>query len=193
MSEVKDKLITAENLKNAYNDNKMAISELKDDLADKLPKSPTNWEPWTAEQQATARERMGIDKFEEIAIITLAEDSTPIIDLGAEYEKLFIVFEIPDGDTCIGGNYIRNQNKMPIGYFTSNSIFVNSAKFATCIISKYGDYWTCDIKYGSNNQASSIGSNRCAYKSSDAIITQLNFDAPIRSGSKISVYGVRVS
>ena len=30
MPEVKDKLITAENLKNAYDDNKRAISELKE-------------------------------------------------------------------------------------------------------------------------------------------------------------------
>lgn len=34
MSEVKDKLITAENLKNAYDDNKRAISELKGDIAE---------------------------------------------------------------------------------------------------------------------------------------------------------------
>ena len=32
MSEVKDKLITAENLKNAYDDNKRAISALKGDI-----------------------------------------------------------------------------------------------------------------------------------------------------------------
>ena len=34
MSEIKDKLITAENLKNAYNDNKRQICELKDDLSE---------------------------------------------------------------------------------------------------------------------------------------------------------------
>lgn len=163
------------------------------EAADKLPKSPTDWEPWTAKEQAAARERIGIDKFEEIAIITLAEDSTPVIDLGAEYEKLFIAFEIPSGDTCIGSNYIINQNKMSIGYFPSNTVFLNSAKFATCIISKYGDYWTCDINYGTNKSASNIGSNRSAYKVSDNIVTQLNFSSPIRAGSKISVYGVRVS
>ena len=168
-------------------------ANLKGDLADKLPKSPVNWEPWTAKEQAAARARMGIDKFEEIAIITLAEDSIPVIDLGAEYEKLFIVFEIPSGDTCIGYNYIINQNKMFIGYFPSKTVFLDSEKFATCIISKYGDYWTCDINYGSNNSASSIGSNRSAYKVSVNIVTQLNFGYPIRAGSKISVYGVRVS
>ena len=34
MAEIKDKLITAENLKNAYDDNKNKIDELKGDLAD---------------------------------------------------------------------------------------------------------------------------------------------------------------
>ena len=34
MAEIKDKLITAENLKNAYDDNKRAISALKSDLVD---------------------------------------------------------------------------------------------------------------------------------------------------------------
>ena len=86
-----------------------------------------------------------------------------------------------------------NQNKMFIGYFPSKTVFLDSEKFATCIISKYGDYWTCDINYGSNNSASSIGSNRSAYKVSVNIVTQLNFGYPIRAGSKISVYGVRVS
>ena len=33
MSEIKDKLITAENLKNAYDDNKRGITELKSDIS----------------------------------------------------------------------------------------------------------------------------------------------------------------
>ena len=148
---------------------------------------------WSEAEQAAARERMGIDNFEEIAIITLEEDSTPIIDLGAEYEKLFVVFEIPAGDTCIGGIYIRNQNGKDIGFFPTNSIIASSARFATAIISRYGNYWTCDSNYGGNNSAASLGSNRSANKNDNAIITQLNFSNPIRTGSKISVYGVRVS
>lgn len=147
----------------------------------------------TAEEQTAARERMGIYNYNEIAVIALAEDSTPIIDLGAEYEKLFIVFEIPAGDTCIGGNYIRNQNGRSIGFFPTNSIFTSSARFATAIISRYGNYWACDSNYCGNNSAASLGSNRSAYKNDNAIITQLNFSNPIRTGSKISVYGVRVS
>ena len=34
MTEIKDKLITAENLKNAYDDNKRSISELKGEIGE---------------------------------------------------------------------------------------------------------------------------------------------------------------
>lgn len=52
-----------------------AVGQLKDDLADKLPKSPADWEPWTAEQQAAARDRMGIPgDYVLIEEITLEED-----------------------------------------------------------------------------------------------------------------------
>ena len=46
------------------------VSQIKDDLSDKLPKSPVNWEPWTDTEQEAARERIGIpgdyDLIEEI-------------------------------------------------------------------------------------------------------------------------------
>ena len=42
------------------------INALKDDSNDKLPKSPINWEPWTAEEQAAARERIGINNAAEL-------------------------------------------------------------------------------------------------------------------------------
>lgn len=51
-----------------------------DELSNKLPKSPADWEPWTSEEQAVARERIGIDKpYELIEDITLTEEATQII------------------------------------------------------------------------------------------------------------------
>lgn len=47
-------------------ENKEAVSKLKEDLSNKLPKSPANWEPWTAEEQAAAQERLGILSIEEV-------------------------------------------------------------------------------------------------------------------------------
>ena len=52
-----------------------AVGQLKGDLSNKLPKSPANWEMWTAEEQAAARERMGIPgDYVLIEEITLEED-----------------------------------------------------------------------------------------------------------------------
>ena len=39
------------------------VNQIKDDLADKLPKSPVNWESWTSEEQAAALDRIGIGGF----------------------------------------------------------------------------------------------------------------------------------
>ena len=43
-----------------------AIGELNNDLSNKLPKSPTNWEAWTTEEQTAAQERLGILSVEEV-------------------------------------------------------------------------------------------------------------------------------
>lgn len=42
------------------------VNQLKDDLSNKLPKSPANWKAWTAEEQAVAQERLGILSVEEV-------------------------------------------------------------------------------------------------------------------------------
>lgn len=53
------------------------LNELKGDLDNKLPKSPVNWELWTDEEQAAAREQMGIPNgYELIEETTLQEDVT---------------------------------------------------------------------------------------------------------------------
>lgn len=43
-----------------------AVGQLKEDLSNKLPKSPTNWEAWTTEEQTAAQERLGILSVEEV-------------------------------------------------------------------------------------------------------------------------------
>ena len=58
------------------------------DLADKLPKSPTGWEPWTAEEQAAARDRMGLDNTCEL-IETWTNETKEPVD--------FVRTQTPDG------------------------------------------------------------------------------------------------
>ena len=52
-----------------------ADTSLQKEISGKLPKSPANWEPWTAEEQAAARERIGIPgNWELIEEITITEE-----------------------------------------------------------------------------------------------------------------------
>lgn len=136
--------------------------------------------------------RIEIDDFAEIANLTLEEDSAPIISFGCECKKLFIIFDIPNGDTCISDFYIKNQNSSFIGYYPTNTLLTSDAKFSTSIISRYGNYWICDSNWGSDNNAASIGSNRSSYQKNEDTISSISFSAPFRSGSKIIVYGVKV-
>ena len=49
-----------------------------DELSNKLPKSPVDWEPWTSEEQAAARERMSVENgadFELLVDATLEEEA----------------------------------------------------------------------------------------------------------------------
>ena len=64
-----DANVTAENIKSALGytpANSNEVNQIKEDLESKLPKSPANWEPWTAEEQAAAQERLGILSVEGV-------------------------------------------------------------------------------------------------------------------------------
>lgn len=75
------------------------IDVLKDDLADKLPKSPANWEPWTAEEQAAARAKAGIvtdTPFELVGDVTTEEAVQSIVlMLSKPCRYISITLEIP--------------------------------------------------------------------------------------------------
>lgn len=68
-------------LQEKINTNKNDISELKSDLSNKLPKSPTEWEEWTAEEQAAARDRIGInEEFQRVFLLDeIWEQGTSLI------------------------------------------------------------------------------------------------------------------
>ena len=63
---------------------KPEVNQIKDDLSNKLPKSPADWQEWTAEEQVVARDRMGIpgdyELIEEIPIT----DETNIVERTVE-------------------------------------------------------------------------------------------------------------
>lgn len=59
-----------------------ADTSLQQKISGKLPKSPTNWESWTSDEQAAARERIGASKklgiWEDIATVNITEDASAI-------------------------------------------------------------------------------------------------------------------
>ena len=73
-----DANVTAENIQSALG----YIPADSEDLGNKLSKSPSDWEQWTAEEQETARERMGVSKklgiWEDIATATITEEASSI-------------------------------------------------------------------------------------------------------------------
>lgn len=48
---------------------------------------------WTADEQAAARERMGIDEYEDVLDMTLEEDSSFSADFEHEYKQLYIYID----------------------------------------------------------------------------------------------------
>ena len=48
---------------------------------------------WTAEEQTNARERMGIDEYEDVLDVTLEEDSSFSTDFEHEYKQLYIYID----------------------------------------------------------------------------------------------------
>ena len=78
-----DATVTAENIKSALGYTPADSA----DLADKLPKSPADWEQWTSEEQAAARVRMGA--ISQADVEGLIDANTPFTE--------HWTFELSDG------------------------------------------------------------------------------------------------
>ena len=86
-----DAAVTAENIQSALGYTPADSA----DLADKLPKSPTDWGVWTAEEQAAARERMSAQGYyKHIATITIDEDG--VYNVGIDRDENGMGFSVSD-------------------------------------------------------------------------------------------------
>lgn len=80
--------------KRAYYANQYgAITSSNVDYAVKAAMCDGKGAVWTSEEQAAARERMGIDEWESILDITLEEESSFSADFEHEYKKLYIYID----------------------------------------------------------------------------------------------------
>lgn len=108
-------------------DNKVAefnleTGKIQTDIANKLPKSPNNWDEWTAEEQAMARVRMGADggEMELVADVTTTEDVDVIsVDKFSDgtplkLKSFYLYFVIPKAskdDYIISGYKFKYDNE----------------------------------------------------------------------------------
>lgn len=84
-----------------------ADTSLQQEISGKLPKSPANWEPWTAEEQAAARERMGInEEFQRVFLLNeIWEEGTSLIVDVNSLSHLRIFIELSPGIVSSVDNY----------------------------------------------------------------------------------------
>lgn len=175
-------------------DETLGVSQLKEDLANKLPKSPTNWEQWTDEEQASAREKIGEDEFEQICDITLEEDSIINIDFGFECKCLIIIIKSPSTNSITGGLTFINKKGESIIFFPTNVLPANTERIAISYLQKQiaNKYWISDTSWGANNHAINTGRNRSVLPVINKSISMIASNRSLCAGTEIEIYGVRV-
>ena len=184
------------------------ISELKSDLANKLPKSPADWEAWTSEEQATARESMGIPgDYELIEEITVTEDLQKIersYDLEGNmyaFRSILLISEFPkaaEGRDKIENYRVTaklNNNKF-IDAFTT--YFLNEIYNVTYqLIQNQNGFYNMVFSENTTNKAHLNGypaKISSSFELGDYIKSvkiETTLSANIYSGTVIKIYGVR--
>lgn len=166
------------------------IRELKSDLANKLPKSPADWVPWTADEQAVARDRIGINEYDLIDEITIAEDvdifSYNVISLNRILVDI-TVSQIPDeGITAQMYVKVPETKLFYIGRLAKASNMNKLLFMATC----YNGVIVVNAATGDN----STNANRTLQTSMPVLGDKINgiittFALPAKS--TVRIYGVR--
>ena len=163
---------------------------------------------WTADEQAAARERMGIDEWESIADITLEEESSFSADFEHEYKKLYIYIDqsgvsekICSPTYCLPYSAVSADNKK-INSFNSYYAATTNAFFnISAYWESYGSI-TKRIMNTINNQTETTGNAYAYIKSWDtSVCDKAGIGKPFKGiypsatifkpGTRIVIKGVR--
>ena len=174
------------------------VTDLKSDLANKLPKSPTEWESWTADEQAVARERIGIPgDYELIEEITLTDEVSEIIrdtdTLGNKYSMKNLLLFVSAGATTL---------KMSFRIYINNKFIIDTENIGDVT---YAYKYFCKFNINNGCLDTFMGGNRGSDANRIYIISSIigmaNFIDTIKSvrlqinnpieGATIKIYGVR--
>ena len=180
------------------------VNQIKNDLSNKLPKSPTNWEPWTAEEQAAARERIGLEKHYEL-IDTIKIDADDITEIIRDVE--------PDGTPYNFESILINITSFNVNMdclprivcahrtddhkFDSNytaSVFLMTYNDTYCFCESRNGVWLLYSIISHTNGVARAVYAQPDYRNLDKkTITGVYFslDSAFINGTEIKIYGVR--
>lgn len=192
---------------------KPEVDKIKDDLANKLPKSPADWEAWASEEQAAARERIGADggEMELIAEVTTTEE-LDVISVSnfpdgtqLKLKSFMIYFVIPkaSSDSIINSGYkINYGNNLSInrdsgnkliksGFNTHNNMYVlwNNAR-PTGLVTKCSSWANGSAEIESVIKYDNYYDGNANYIS-EVHLSKHTTGIKIPSGTMLKLYGVR--
>ena len=116
------KIATERNISNRDNINSLGVGGVIDscnfDKTVKAAMCDGKGTAWTAEEQAAARERMGIYDWEDILDVTLEEDGAVNLDLNGTFKDLYLYINQSNVETPITGTtYLLPYCANDSGYF----------------------------------------------------------------------------
>ena len=123
------------------------LDELKGDIDDKLPKSPNNWRPWTAEEQAAALEKLGGASagWKTSKIIEITEDITTLninLDDGSGLNEIAIVVDgVGSGVALKYKIRIDHTKGNEFVNWNDNAITMNEKYTTYLYLKRFGNYW----------------------------------------------------
>lgn len=120
---------------------------------------------WTAEEQAAARERMGIYDWEDILDVTLEEDGAVNLDLNGTFKDLYLYINQSNVETPITGNtYLFPYCANDSGYFNTYYPPTTTAFKDIAAIWYYNENITYRYACVSNAQKESTGNQTACLK-----------------------------
>lgn len=163
------KIATKSNISNRNSINSEGVGGVIDsynfDKAVKAAMCDGKGAAWTADEQAAARERMGIYDWEDILDVTLEEDSAVNLDLNGRFKDLYLYINQSNVETPITGvTYLVPYCANDSGYFNSYypNPTINSKDIAA--IWHYNENITYRYACVSNEQKESTGTQTAYLK-----------------------------
>ena len=163
------KIATERNISNRDNINSLGVGGVIDscnfDKTVKAAMCDGKGTAWTAEEQAAARERMGIYDWEDILDVTLEEDGAVNLDLNGTFKDLYLYINQSNVKTPITGNtflipYCANDS----GYFNAYYPPTTTAFKDIAAIWYYNENITYRYACVSNAQKESTGTQTAYLK-----------------------------